>query len=379
MYQRLLNISADSPNSYFLFGPRGVGKTTWVKQTFPSATYIDLLNQEIFLDLQAHPYHLSRYFHPDNARWIIIDEIQKIPPLLNEVHRFIEQENRKFILTGSSARSLRRKGVNLLAGRALQLSMHPLTAIEQSDQFNLKDALQFGELPKVKHNDEARAYLKSYIGTYLREEVQQEGLTRNIPAFNRFLEIASFSHGEQLNMSNIAREVGVDSKAINNYFSILEDLLIAYRIPVFSRRAKRRLIQHPKFYYFDVGVYQALRPRGPLDITSEINGPSLEGLLLQELIAINAYLQKDYQFYYWRTASGIEVDFIAYGERGLLAFEVKNKSYVDQSDLSALKSFRKDYEMATCYLVYQGARRQTIDGIHVVPIGELLLGLDEVL
>ena len=190
MYPRLLKIANNSQESYFLFGPRGVGKTTWVKNNFPSDTYIDLLEQNIFFDLSANPQHLKRYFPVEASKWIIIDEIQKIPALLNEVHRLIEHEKRKFILTGSSARSLRKKGVNLLAGRALQLTMHPLTAIEQGEQFNLGKTLLYGQLPKVKTSNDPKLYLQAYINMYLREEVLQEGLTRNMQLFYRFLEIA---------------------------------------------------------------------------------------------------------------------------------------------------------------------------------------------
>ncbi|OGT30026.1 MAG: ATPase [Gammaproteobacteria bacterium RIFCSPHIGHO2_12_FULL_35_23] len=379
MYPRLLKIANNSQESYFLFGPRGVGKTTWVKNNFPSDTYIDLLEQNIFFDLSANPQHLKRYFPVEASKWIIIDEIQKIPALLNEVHRLIEHEKRKFILTGSSARSLRKKGVNLLAGRALQLTMHPLTAIEQGEQFNLGKTLLYGQLPKVKTSNDPKLYLQAYINMYLREEVLQEGLTRNMQLFYRFLEIASFAHGEQINLSAIAREVGVNQKLIASYFDILEDLLIAKRIKIFTKRAKRRLSHHPKFYLFDVGVYKILRPKGPLDSISEINGHALEGLFFQEISAINAYLKAEYEFYFWRTSNQIEVDFIAYGPKSLLAFEIKSSTYVDKKNLTGLKAFKTDYPMAKCYLIYLGEHCQYIDNIEIIPFNKALMSLDKLL
>jgi len=379
MYKRLLTLPTETDSSYFLFGPRGTGKTTWLKSHLPNSTYIDLLDQKIYFELSANPGQLSEYFTEDRSQWIIIDEVQKIPALLDEVHRYIENEKRRFILTGSSARSLRKKGVNLLAGRAYQLSMHPLTAIELGDDFDLKKSLETGNLPKAYETLDPEKFLANYINTYLREEVLQEGLTRNIQTFHRFLETASFSHGEQLNMSTIAREIGVDQKVVANYFYILEDLLIAYRLPVFTRQAKRKLSQHAKFYYFDAGIYQNLRPKGPLDNKQEINGAALEGLFLQELKAINAYLDKRYNFYFWRTQAGKEVDIILYGQNGFKAFEIKLTDRFNKKDLSGLKSFAEDYPEAECYFIYQGEQEKIINGIKILPANIALKKLSSLL
>lgn len=379
MYKRLLGIDQNSQHSYLVLGARGTGKTTWVKQAFPEARYIDLLDQTVYLELIASPGRIKQFFPKDPHQWIIIDEIQKIPMLLNEVHRVIESERRRFILTGSSARSLRKKGVNLLAGRALQVIAHPLTAIEEGEYFNLNTSLQFGQLPAVKKHDMPKAYLSSYVTTYLREEVLQEGLTRNIQTFHRFLEAASFSHGTQVEYASIARELGIDNKTVSNYYDILEDLLIAHRLRVFTKRAKRRLSHAPKFYLFDVGIYQTLRPRGPLDSNQEMNGHALEGFVLQELRAVNDYFHLEYEFFFWRTSSQIEVDFIAYGPRGLYAIEVKSRDRYDPSDLKGLKAFKEDYPQATCYLFYMGEQERMVDDIQILSCDKVIPQLDKLL
>jgi predicted AAA+ superfamily ATPase len=316
---------------------------------------------------------------PHYSEWIIIDEIQRIPELLNEVHELIESRKSIFILTGSSARKLRQKGVNLLAGRALTYHLHPLTAGEQEDAFQVSQSLRWGHLPArfSEHNPEK--YLKDYVQTYIREEVLQEGLTRNIGHFSRFLEIASFSQGAVLNVSEIAREAHVERAKAENYFSILEDLLIGIRLPVFKRKAKRKLINHQKFYYFDAGVFRAIRPTGPLDSDTEMAGPTLETLVFQELRAVNDYLECGYQFYFWRTKNGLEVDFILYGPKGLIAIEVKRSAHVHPKNLRGLKEFKKDYPPATCFLFYGGTDRLYLDDIMVLPIEKALRNLDQLL
>src|SRR5450830_457711 len=232
MYTRL--IKEPENKSFFLFGPRGTGKTTWVKQSFPDAVYIDLLESRLYNDLLADPQRLENLIPNNFNDWIIIDEVQKIPDLLNEVHRLIEKYKYKFILTGSSARKLRRKGPNLLAGRALNYLMHPLTAIELGKDFNLNQSLIFGNLPSAYTESKPKDYLESYIKAYLVEEILQESLTRNLSGFSRFLEAASFSQGSVLNISEVARECAVERKVVESYFTILEDLLLADRIPIFS-------------------------------------------------------------------------------------------------------------------------------------------------
>jgi predicted AAA+ superfamily ATPase len=365
--------------SFFLFGPRGTGKSTWVRSAFPDALYIDLLASEKFTTLTANPQRLNDLIPPGFAGWIVLDEIQKIPALLDEVHRLIENRGLKFVLTGSSARKLRRRGVNLLAGRALTLEMHPLTANELGKDFSLERSWRYGHLPAVFSEPDPAAFLKSYVQTYMREEVIQEGLTRNIGGFARFLETASFSQGSVLNISDVARECAVERKVVEGYFQILEDILLAGRLPVFSRKAKRRLVAHPKFYFFDAGVFRAIRPRGPLDLPEEIDGAALETLVYQELRAINAALGLGYTIYYWRTATGGEVDFVLYGEAGLLAFEVKRSSQPRKQDSQGIKAFLHDYPQATGYILYRGRDRLFDGNITWLPVEDALKNLPAIL
>ena len=382
MYNRLFNLPLCGKVSIFLFGPRGAGKTAWLKKNLDKGehVYIDLLDSFIFRDLHAYPEKLANYIAPDFNGWIIIDEVQKIPQLLDEVHKLIEGKKFRFILTGSSARKLRREGVNLLAGRAIRYAMHPLIAQELQQDFNIKHALTFGMLPATYTYDDKKGYLATYVESYLREEVMQEGLTRNISAFSRFLEIASFSQGNTVNSSEIAREVGIDRQVVNNYFSILEDLLLSHSLPAFTKRSKRRLITSNKFYYFDAGVYYHLRPKGILDSPSEIAGPGLETLFYQSILAIISYLRLDYKVYYWRTVSGVEVDFVIYGEDGLYAFEVKHCNTVHSKMLTGLKHFKQDYPMAKCYLLYLGDKKLYFDdNIVAMPFVDTLHVLDKLL
>ena len=241
---------------FFLFGPRGTGKTTWLKHHLPDVLFINLLQSEFYNRLSANPGHIRQLIPPGYQDWVVIDEVQRIPALLNEVHDLIEADKLNFVLTGSSARTLRRRGVNLLAGRALTYHMHPLTVGEQEEAFNLNDSLRFGHLPARFSENNPRKYLQDYVQTYLREEVMQESLTRNIGHFSRFLEVASFSQGSAVNISAVAREAQIERSVAENYFSILEDLLIAVRLPVFSRKAKRKLIAQQKFYFLTWACFE---------------------------------------------------------------------------------------------------------------------------
>lgn len=379
MFDRELRIPLKGRKSFFLFGPRGTGKTTWLKQKLPDALFINLLRSDFYLPLSANPAHLRALIPEDYSGWIVIDEVQRIPELLNEVHDLIESRRYAFILTGSSARKLRRDGVNLLAGRALTYHMHPLTVGEQGDAFRLEDSLRYGHLPARFSEPDPARYLQDYVQTYLREEVMQEGLTRNIGHFSRFLEVASFSQAAVINVSEVARETHIQRAVAESYFSILEDLLIGIRLPVFSRRAKRQLITHAKFFYFDTGVFRAIRPAGPLDSPAEIDGPALETLVLQELLSINDYRALGYDIQFWRTKHGLEVDFVLYGPTGLIALEIKRARTVQPADLRALREFKQDYPEATCLLLYGGEQPMFFDEIQVMPIRDALRSLEEIL
>jgi len=374
MYPRLLQ--PPPRQSFFLFGPRGVGKTAWAHQQFPDALFFDLLDHQTYTQLLAAPQRLGDRIPQGHKGWVVVDEVQRVPELLNEVHRLIESRRLRFVLTGSSARKLRRRGVNLLAGRALTRHMHPLTALELGKDFDLKRALRWGCLPLACTSENPQDYVNSYAATYLREEVQQEGFVRNIGAFGRFLEAASFSQGSVLNMAAVARECAVSAKVVEDYFSILEDLLIAVRLPVFTKRAKRRLIAHPKFFYFDAGVFQAIRPRGPLDTPEQIHGAALETLFLQQARALNDYRDLGYRLHYWRTSTGDEVDFVLYGERGLRAFEVKMAHRVRPDDLRGLLRFREDFPRAKAHLLYLGNRRWHDRGVEVLPFTDCVTQLE---
>lgn len=367
--------------SFFLFGPRGTGKTSYLKVRFPEARWFDLLDDSLYRELLASPERLEQKLkgHP-KEKWIVLDEIQRVPPLLNHVHRLIESKQFRFVLTGSSARKLRSKGVNLLAGRALTEYFHPLIASELGEAFNLQHSLRYGNLPNAYTDEDPKAYLSSYVTTYLREEVQQEGLVRNLASFSRFLEAISFSQASLVNISSVARECGIERKVVESHIGILEDLLIAFRLPVFSRKAKRKLIRQRKFFFFDCGVFQAIRPKGPLDSPEDLMGPSLETLFVQEVRAINDYLRIGYQLSFWHTANHKnEVDLVCYGERGFKAFEVKRTSRVRDEDLSSLLLFKKDYPMADAFLIYGGQKEDKIRGIQILPLDQALRDLPTLL
>lgn len=379
MFNRIIKLPIDQQNSFFLFGPRGTGKTSWLKKFLPTALYLDLLDFGVYAPLAANPNRLENLIPPDYTDWVIIDEVQRIPELLNEVHRLIESRHVRFILTGSSARSLKRKGTNLLAGRALRYTMHPLVIQELKNDFDLVHALNFGLLPAAVTHSDPKKYLESYVQTYLREEVQQEGLTRNIGSFSRFLEVASFSQGQILNMSEIARELSINRLIVSNYFDILEDLLLASRIDAFGLRAKRKVVAHQKFYFFDTGVYKVLRPMGPLDSQEEFEGSALETLFFQSLSAINDYYALDYKIYFWRTSTGQEVDFVIYGPNGLHAFEIKRAAKISNKSLDGLKAFGEDYPEAKLHILFLGKQREYYGNITAIPFQEALTELPNII
>jgi uncharacterized protein len=371
----------DPRQSFFLFGPRGTGKSTWLRGAFPGALHLDLLDPALARDLASRPERLREMvLGSPRERVVVLDEVQKAPELLNVVHALIEELPRlRFVMTGSSARKLRRGGVNLLGGRAVTRHLHAYMAAEMGAAFKLEEALRLGMLPLVRSSRRPPDVLRAYAGLYVREEVQMEGLVRNVGAFGRFLEAVSFSHGSLINVSNIARECAIERKVVEGYLEVLEDLLLAYRIPVFTRRAKRETSAHPKFYLFDAGVYRSLRPQGPLDRLSEMDGASLEGLVAEHLRAWASYTGRGEarppEISFWRTRSGVEVDFVVYGPRVFVALEVKNALRVQASDLRGLRAFHEDYPEARVVLLYRGSERLRIDGIWCLPVEAFLRDL----
>jgi predicted AAA+ superfamily ATPase len=374
MINRLFN---NPSQSFFLFGPRGTGKSTWVVERYPGAVRIDLLDDGVFREFSANPNRLLSVVRgsPPGGT-ILIDEVQKLPALLSLVHLLIEEKKGwSFVLTGSNARKLKRAGVDLLGGRALLCHMHPFMAAELGEKFNLEKALQTGLLPLVWDSLEPKKVLSAYIGLYLREEVKMEGLVRRVEDFSHFLETMAFSHGGLLNLNNTARETHVKRSTIDSYMEILEDLLLSFKLPVFSKRAKRELVAHEKFYFFDTGVFQALRRRGPFDTPGEIQGQALEGLVAQHLRAWNSYGDNEHEISYWRTRWGMEVDFVVYGPSGIWALEVKSSDRVKSEDLKGLNAFLDDYPQSEGALLYRGTERLKEGRIHCLPIGEFLRGL----
>jgi predicted AAA+ superfamily ATPase len=371
----LINRFFNAPGkSFFLFGPRGTGKSTLIKKRYPEALRIDFLRPEEVRTYLARPERLrERVNGLINQNIIILDEIQRVPSLLSIVHELIEEKRGyQFILTGSSARKLKRTSSDLLGGRALRRELHPFIASELKDAFNLEHALNYGLLPLIFGDVHPQDTLNGYISLYLYEEIQAEGLVRNLEGFSRFLEVISFSHGSLLNVSNVSRECEVKRKTIENYVDILYDLLLAFELKVFTKHAKRELSAHPKFYLFDTGVFRTLRPKGPLDKREEIDGAALEGLIAHHLRAWNDYNETKHDIYFWRTRSGVEVDFVVYGPKYFYAIEVKNSKFVQSSDIKSLETFLFDYPEANALLLYRGNEYLKIKNILCVPVSDFL-------
>lgn len=362
--------------SFFLLGARGTGKSTWIEKVYPNAQRIDLLQPAEERKYLAAPERVIEIAEAAGRGGVcVIDEVQRASGILPVIHSLIEKDcGVQFILTGSSARKLRRSIGNLLGGRLLLRYMGPFLAAELGEDFSLKKALNVGTIPMVWEALDPEEKIRSYVGIYLKEEVQAEGLVRQIGDFARFMEIASFSHGNLWVSTDIARDCQVKRQTVDNYLQVLEDLLLAFTLPVFTRRAKREVIAHRKFYYFDTGVFRALRPTGPLDKERELEGPALEGLVAQHLRAWIQGQHDLYQFAFWRTRSQLEVDFIVYGPKGFWAIEVKRGTDVSPDDVKGLRAFKEDYPEATLCLLYLGPKK-VYQGILCLPLESFLLSL----
>lgn len=365
--------------SFFLFGPRGTGKSHFLRSYYRDAKTIDLLDEKTLMDFSAHPERLEAVVSAmANGEVLVIEEVQKAPNLLSKIHQLIEEPrfpNVYFALTGSSVRKLQREGVDLLAGRAVLKTLHPFTAGELGENFNLEKHLALGMLPLVWSSPNPQATLESYVALYLKEEVKAERLVKNLATFTRFLEAMTFSHGEVLNLSNVARESGVKRSTCDGHLEVLEDLLLGYRIPIFKKRNRKQTVDSDKFYFFDSGVYQSLKPSGPLDDPGATKGPAFEGFIEQHLRASISYRNCGEEMFYWRTKAGNEVDFVVYGPDRFDAVEVKNSTNIRPKDLSGLKSFLADYPEAQAKLVYRGNHRQKIGNITCIPAEDFLRNL----
>ena len=365
--------------SFFLFGPRGTGKSTWVEQNIDQAIFIDLLSQKSYNEYSSNPDLLAQTVEENpQFKIFIIDEVQKAPAILNVVHMLIEKyKNHTFILTGSNPKKLKKAGVNLMAGRALYKQMFPFMASELGLSFNLEEALQIGMIPMIFGSTNAEEQLDSYVHLYLQEEVESDRSIKDMGTFNSFLKLISFSHGQILNMNNIARESNTPRQTIENYIKILESMMMSYRIPAFVSRPKRQLMTKSKFYLFDTGIYNILRPqRSSANLAGDLIGPALEGLVLQHLKAWSTYSSDRYlDVYFWRTKNGLEVDFIVEGKNDFHAIEVKNSRVVHSRDLKGLKEFKKDYPESKPILLYRGDHKIKVDGISCMPVDQFLLNL----
>jgi uncharacterized protein len=372
--------------SFFLFGPRGTGKSTWLKDVFPEGLYLDLLDASLSLELQRDPHRLEALAGRRAAgSWIVLDEIQKIPQLLDEVHRLMESHRWKFALCGSSARKLRRGGANLLAGRAITLNMEAFTALELGKQFDLGFSLEWGTLPFVQtdqHN--AAEILAAYVSTYLKEEVREEGLVRSVPPFLRFLSIAGQLNAQIVNGHNIAREAAVPRTTVDTYFAILTDTLLGHFLPAWRPGYKVREMAHPKFYWFDSGVARAAAGLAHDHTDRAWLGTALETLIYHELRVYNEASRKMRPIAYYRTPAGVEIDFVietrkrqSTSKPHVIAVEIKLAEKWDRSWGKALVDLRSNPAVVTDRLigVYLGARSYTFGEVEIMPVSSFLEAL----
>jgi predicted AAA+ superfamily ATPase len=373
MYKRRQDFKGLGKESTFFWGARQTGKSTLLKELFPDALYFDLLLADVFDRFLRNPSYLREILATMQLKGpVIIDEIQRIPSMLNEIHWLIANSNIQFILSGSSPRKILRSGGNLLGGRALRYELYPLISVEIPD-FNLLKALNGGMLPRHYQSADPKKLLSAYIGSYLREEIQAEAKIRNISSFGRFLEAAAFSNGEIVNYTNIAAECGVSSPTVKEYFQILEDTMTGHFLQTYQKKPKRRVILAPKFYFFDIGVANYLLRRGRIEEGSEAFGKAFEHFILLELFAHSQYSDIHYPITYWRTTSQLEVDFIL-GDNEL-AVESKSTTMVNPRHLKGLKSFSEEYKVKKSIIVSNDPYPRQIDNILVLPWQDFLARL----
>lgn len=368
--ERILDLPALlEKKSHFLFGPRQTGKTFLISHSLPNVRIYDLLNSSVYLSLSRDPGRIGQEL-TDQDRIVVIDEIQRLPHLLNEVHRLIETRGVHFLLTGSSARKLRRGGLNLLGGRARTKYLRPLTYKELGDQFDLHRAMERGLLPSIYFSDDGRADLEAYTGLYLQQEIVAEGATRNIPAFSRFLKAAAFCNGTIVNFTNVANDAQIARTTIYEDFEILKDTLVLHELPAWKKTKKRKPLASSKYYFFEVGVVSALQGRPFQPGTPEF-GEAFETYLMHELTSYSDYVSGE-PLSFWRSTTGFEVDFII-GDH--TAVEVKAKSNISQQDLKSLRALAEEKRLKRYVCVCLEPRARRVEGVRVVPFKEFLEAL----
>ncbi len=361
MFFRLRKFS--SKYSFFLFGPRGTGKSTLLKQRFnlDECLWLDLLESSVedrFLQSPSDLYAIVKAL-PDHIQYVVVDEIQKVPPLLDEVHRLIEGTDKIFILTGSSARKLKQGGANLLAGRAFVYHLYGLSCFELKDQFDLAQALQWGTLPKIfsfSENLDKTEFLRAYADTYLKEEIWSEHVVRNLSPFRRFLEVAAQCNGKIINYANIARDIGVDDKTIKDYFGILEDTMIGFFLESYHNSFRKRFVEKPKFYFFDLGVVRSLSRSlsVPLTPKTAAYGEAFEHFILLEFIRLGSYFQPDYRYSFLRTPADVEIDLVIERPgKPLLCIEIKSSDAISERDITAFLRITKDIPQCEAVVLSQ--------------------------
>lgn len=351
-FNRLLNLDLPNKQSSFLWGARKTGKSTFLKNNFPNAIFYDFLKSDVYLKYAKEPYRLRQELEAKrniNNKMVILDEVQRVPSILNEVHYLIENTDYQFILCGSSARKLKRHDVNLLGGRAWKFNLFPLTSSEIPD-FDVIRAFNHGLIPTHYLSKMPNRFLKSYIEDYLVHEIQAEGFVRSLPNFARFLDVLGFCQGELINYSNIARECHIDSKTVREYFQIIVDTSLGYYLyPYFKKESRDILYETPKFYMFDIGVTNYIKRINIKELKGSDAGKSLEQLIFLELLSYKSYTEKNYDMYFWRTKSGLEVDFII--DRASVAIEVKISSSIQKDDLKGLIAFQREHNPKKSVLV----------------------------
>ncbi len=376
MYNRMFK---PPQSSYFLLGPRGTGKSLFLREKYRGSTYVNLLDENLY---QSYLADVGLFYQQlvglNRGETVVVDEIQRLPHLLNEVHRLIEENGLRFVLSGSSARKLRRSGVNLLAGRALNCYMHPFTPEELGDDFSLDEALKRGTIPLCFSSPHPTATLKAYTQTYLKEEIQNEAIVRNLPGFARFLPVAALYHGQVLNVASAARDAEVSRTTIEGYFGILEDTLIGFKWPAYESGIRVREKKKPKFYFVDPGLVRALK-RSSGEVSPEERGHLFEGFIAQILRAYRDYRDLYDEHFYWAPAEAnkTEVDFLLTRGKNLIAIECKSSQRVSKTDLMGLNAVKEMNSVKRRILVFLGERKRTVDGIEILPLRDFLALLEQ--